>query len=84
MPSQCLALSITKEVISVFSLTALQINKFRESISIYLKINRNYSNSKLFQQQCQKMKTKQKKNKQTNKKNGDKLDLAADTYTEKH
>ena len=24
------------------------------------------------------------KKKQTNKKNGDKLDLAADTYTEKH
>ena len=27
---------------------------------------------------------KKKKKKQTNKKNGDKLDLAADTYTEKH
>ena len=52
MLSQSLALSITKKV-SSYSLvlglfTAPKIQKFHKSISIYLKINTNIFNSKLF------------------------------------
>ena len=54
MLSQCLVPSITKEVISYSlvvvqqALIALQIQNVHESISIYLKINRNFFNSEIF------------------------------------
>ena len=54
MLSQCLVPSITKKVHSYLfvlgqqPLIALQIQTFHESIPMYLKINKNVFNSKLF------------------------------------
>ena len=61
MPSQCLVPYITKKVNSYSlvlgqqALIALQIQSFHESISIYLAIDKNIFNLKLFLQLFQKI-----------------------------